>query len=120
MRARARDPCLGPVRDRAKRGQGWHQLRRDDARPGAPGARAADRRAARVAGGAGRLSRRAPHRHGAGSPRLLTPNVRITADVSHGAWRWTNTNALPWAVTTTSRRRRAIARTICRAARGVD
>src|SRR5439155_19290012 len=78
------------------------------------------RRAARVERRAGRLSGRTPRGQRPGSPRLLTPNFRMTADVSHGAWRCRNTSALPCPVTTTSRRRRAIARTICRAARAVD
>src|SRR6266850_7978906 len=104
-RLRARDlPARGPDAV-AHRGQ----LRRVRSARQAPAlfrarartaGRARDRRAARVEHRARRLPGRAPRAQRPGSPRLLTPNFRMTADVSHGAWRCRNTAALPWPVTT--------------------
>src|SRR3989475_1949474 len=54
-----------------------------------------------------------------GAPRPRIAKRRIPHATSHGAWRWRKTATLPWPVTTVSRRRRATARTICRAARAV-
>src|SRR5262249_11527266 len=75
-------------------------------------------RRAALAGGAGRLPARTRHPP-LGSGRLLIPNARTKRETSQGAWRCTKTASLPCAVMMTSWRRRATARTICRAALGV-